>query len=52
MNQWIETIMDENLRKEVRNSLLVSGGSIASMLMRADVNDYDVYIKDMDVLKS
>ena len=52
LNQWLETITDENLRKEVKNNLLVSGGSIASMLMGADVNDYDVYIKDMDVLKS
>ena len=51
MNEWLETITDENLRKETKNNLLVSGGSIASMLMGADVNDYDVYIKDIDVLK-
>ena len=51
MNEWLETITDEDLRKETKNNLLVSGGSIASMLMGADVNDYDVYIKDIDVLK-
>ena len=51
LNQWLETITDENLRKKVKDNLLVSGGSIASMLMGADVNDYDVYLKDRDVLK-
>lgn len=51
MNEWLETITDEDLRKETKDNLLVSGGSIASMLMGADVNDYDVYIKDIDVLK-
>lgn len=51
MNEWLETITDENLRKETKDNLLVSGGSIASMLMGADVNDYDVYIKDINVLK-
>ena len=51
MNEWLETISDEDLRKETKDNLLVSGGSIASMLMGADVNDYDVYIKDINVLK-
>ena len=51
MNEWLKTITDEDLREETKNNLLVSGGSIASMLMGADVNDYDVYIKDINVLK-
>ena len=50
MEEWLLTITDEKLRKNVRNNLLVSGGSIVSMLLKEDVNDYDVYIKDMDVL--
>jgi hypothetical protein len=37
-------IKDEALKKDVRNNLLVSGGSIASMLMNEPVNDYDVYL--------
>ena len=47
---WILTIPDENLRKKVENNLLVSGGSITSMFLGEEVNDYDIYIKDMDVL--
>lgn len=50
LTQWLVSIEDERLREEVRKNLLVSGGSITSMLLGEDVNDYDVYIKDMDVL--
>jgi hypothetical protein len=50
LNEWLETITDEKLREDVKNNILVSGGAIASMLLKEDVNDYDVYIQDMDVL--
>lgn len=50
LNAWISTIEDKQLAKDLKPNILVSGGSIASMLLREDVNDYDVYIKDMDVL--
>mgnify|MGYP006896874146 CR=1 FL=1 len=51
MNQWLESITDQKLREDVKGNILVSGGCIASMLTKEDVNDYDVYIQDMDVLK-
>lgn len=50
MEEWLLTITDEELRKNVRNSLLVSGGSITSMLLKEEVNDYDIYIKEMYIL--
>jgi len=50
MNEWLLTITDEELRRKVKNNLLVSGGSIVSLLLKETVNDYDVYINDMDVL--
>lgn len=50
MDKWLESITDEKLRLKVRDNLLVSGGCIASMLTKEPVNDYDVYLKDMDVL--
>ena len=50
MQEWLASITDEELRNKVRNNLLVSGGSITSMLLNEEVNDYDIYIKDMDVL--
>lgn len=51
MNEWLDTINDHSLQKEVREKLLVSGGSIASMLLNEPVNDYDVYLMSMDTCK-
>ena len=31
MNEWLLTITDEELRRKVKNNLLVSGGSIVSL---------------------
>ena len=50
LTAWLATISDENLRRDVRENILVSGGSITSLFQGLPVNDYDVYIKDMDVL--
>lgn len=50
LNEWLETITDLNLRERVKQHLLVSGGSITSMLTGDKVNDYDIYIQDMNVL--
>lgn len=51
LNEWLNTITEESLRKEVKDNLLVSGGSITSMLLNEPVNDYDIYLQDMGVLK-
>ena len=50
LNNWLETITDEHLRKELKNEILVSGGSITSMLLNEDVNDFDIYIKSKETL--
>lgn len=50
MNAWLTTITDTRLREDTKKSLLVSGGCIASMFDSKDVNDFDVYIQDMNVL--
>lgn len=50
LEDWLSTITDEGLRKDVKGSLLVSGGCITSMLQKQPVNDYDIYLMDMDVL--
>ena len=47
---WLASITDEKLRKDVRGSLLVSGGCITSMFQGLEVNDFDIYIQDMNVL--
>lgn len=49
LEQWLETITDQDLRKDVKANLLVSGGCITSMFLNEPVNDYDVYLMDMDL---
>lgn len=48
MGQWIASIDDEKLRVLVRENVIVTGGSICSMLMGDKINDYDVYFKSID----
>jgi len=51
MEEWLKKITDEPLRRSVKENLLVTGGSICSMFLGEPVNDYDVYLMDMDVCK-
>lgn len=50
LEEWLATISDEKLRKDVKENILVSGGCITSMLQGQPVNDYDIYLMDMDIL--
>lgn len=51
MENWLKTITDLTLRNEVRDSIVVTGGCITSMLLSEDPNDYDVYLRDAKVCK-
>src|SRR5882762_5751107 len=51
INAWIETVEDDNLRKKLKKSVIVTGGAIVSMLENNPVNDFDIYLKDHDVTK-
>lgn len=51
VDKWVDSIEDENLRAQVRKSVIVTGGAIASMLQGEEVNDFDVYLKDFDTAK-
>lgn len=46
---WLATINHTELRQQVKDSIFVSGGAIASMLMDEKVNDYDVYLTNKQV---
>lgn len=48
MENWLESITDKPLKKEVKDSIVVSGGSICSLFQGQPVNDYDVYLKSED----
>jgi len=41
----LDTIDDENVKKAVKDDIIITGGSICSMLMGDKINDYDVYFR-------
>ncbi len=45
ITDWINSIEDEDLQKLAWNNTIVTGGSIASMLLGEEVNDFDIYFK-------
>lgn len=46
VEDWLSTITDENVRNEAARNVIVTGGSICSMLMGDPVNDYDMYFRN------
>lgn len=43
---WLASIDDEAVRKLAKDGTIITGGAIASMLLREKVNDFDLYFKD------
>lgn len=51
LNDWLESIEDEEVRKLAKKDVIVTGGSIASMLLGEKVNDFDLYFRTFDTTK-
>lgn len=47
VGEWWATLPDD-IREQVERDTIVTGGSIASMLLREKVNDFDVYFRTRD----
>lgn len=52
IDDWLESIEDEVVRIMASKSTIVTGGSIASMLLREPVNDFDIYFRDYATAKA
>jgi hypothetical protein len=48
-NEFLSSIEDQTLRDLVAKNSIITGGSIASMLLGEEVNDYDVYFRSRSV---
>lgn len=48
ISDWINSIEDESLQKLIKKNTIVTGGSIASMLLGEPINDFDIYFKTKD----
>jgi len=51
-DEWIATITDPAVKEKVEKGSILTGGAIASMLLRESVNDFDFYFKDQDTAKA
>lgn len=51
INSWLDSIMDSKVSLIARRDLIVTGGSIASMLKGEEVNDYDIYFKTRESVR-
>lgn len=51
-DEWLGSITDEAVKKQVEKNSIVTGGSIASMLLKEPVNDFDVYFTDKATTKA
>lgn len=51
-DEWVETIQDASVRELVKENSLITGGCIASMLLKEKVNDYDVYFTNKKTVLS
>lgn len=45
IENWISSILDANIQDVARKNTIVTGGSIASMLLGEKVNDFDIYFR-------
>lgn len=49
VEEWIESITDLQLRKDVTDQVIVTGGCITSMFLQEEPNDYDIYFRTMEM---
>ena len=52
MKQWWDSIEDESVRKLAEKNTIVTGGCIASMLLKEKVNDFDVYFRTKEATEA
>lgn len=51
-DDFCESITDERVQKLVRKNSIITGGSIASMLLNERVSDYDIYFTDQQTAEA
>lgn len=45
--EFVETINDDEVKALVKENTIITGGCIASMLLKEKVNDFDIYFSDI-----
>ena len=51
MEDWLESIDNEEVKKAIKGNVIITGGALVSLLTGEEVKDYDVYFKTKESLK-
>lgn len=51
LEEWLNTIEDIDVQSAARKDVIVTGGSIVSLIMGDKVNDYDVYFRTKETTR-
>ena len=51
INEWIDSIEDPEIQELARANTIVTGGAIASMLLKEPVNDFDIYFRTFEAAR-
>lgn len=51
IEKWADSVNDPEVKKIIENNTILTGGSIASMLLNEKVNDFDFYLDSKDAVK-
>jgi len=52
VEEWLSSITDPHLVELLKKNIIVTGGSIVSMLLKEKVKDFDVYFRTKEVAKA
>lgn len=52
IDEWLTSIEDEGVRKLAKANTIVTGGCIASMLLKEEVNDFDLYFRNRETVRA
>ena len=50
VNQWLDSIDNEELRNTFAENVLVAGGSIGSLIRNETPNDYDIFFRNQETV--
>lgn len=51
VDAWLDSITDTQLRADLKDNVIVTGGCIASMLLGEKVNDFDIYFRNGEIAR-
>lgn len=52
INEWLSSIEDETVRELAKKNTIVTGGCIASMLLKEPINDFDLYFRNFETARA